>query len=88
MTINKNRYENWIDYFEKYTFDLSEYFSQRMSLFRKIKRYTKENGCIVELGVGSGLSTIAFSLLGYYTIGVDIDRQILKKHAQNFLNSD
>lgn len=82
---NEHKVNNWIDYFEKTTV-LSNYFNYRRTLLNKLMRYSNEGDIILELGTGTGWSSISLSLANRYVVALDISEKILRgvnRLAQN-----
>jgi len=83
-----NNKKNWIDYFESTTI-LSNYFSYRKILLKKVLRYTNEGDLVLEIGTGTGWSSISLKMEKRQIVALDINLEILnriKRLAQN-LNS-
>jgi len=74
---SSNCSEQWIKYFEKTTY-LPEYFFYRRTLLRKVKRYSNEGDLILEVGAGSGWSSIALAQAKRKIVALDIGLPILR----------
>ena len=80
-----NLSENWITYFERTT-ELPSYFSYRKTLFSKLKRYTVVGDLILEIGAGTGWSSVALAQMRRQVVALDVQPSIsrgIKKLARN-----
>lgn len=80
MEMKAAREENsgWREYFENNDYNI---FNQTIRLKKPIEvivKYARKNGRILEVGCGSGFSSILLSKLGYDVTATDLDHDVLK----------
>jgi SAM-dependent methyltransferase len=72
------KYGSWSDYFEKTTV-LSEYFYYRRTLLRKVLRYSQERALVLEIGSGTGWSSLALAMARRTVVALDIAPEALRR---------
>ena len=76
--IHKADCDNWIDYFKRTTI-LSNYFYYRRTLLKKVLRYSREEALILEVGTGTGWSSVSLAMAKRHVMALDIDIEILRR---------
>lgn len=90
MKISRENSYRWREYFENCNYNI---FNQAIRLKEPIEviiKYAERNGKILEVGCGSGFSSILLSKLGYDVVATDINHDVLKYvlEKKKDLNSD
>jgi len=75
----------WIEYFMRHhtVYNLFRQSIRLQKLIEAIIRFTPNNGRIVEIGCGSGLTLVLLNELKYQILGVDFDDDVLKYAKTN-----
>ena len=78
----KERHKHFLERISLYKKLSLDFIESRSSIFEKVGPL---KGKILEIGTGSGYTTLSLAKLGYKFISIDIDKEALKKASANLI---
>lgn len=70
--------KDWVSYFRQPHYNLFNVIINQQRLIESIMKYTPKNGKIIEIGCGSGFTSILLDKTGYKVTAIDSERQVTK----------